>query len=548
MFYGATSFNQPLGAWNVGAVTSTSYMFAVASAFNQDLSTWNVSNVTNMSGMFYITSFNQPLNTWNVSHVTNFNSMFNGNVAYNQPLSNWNTSAATNMNFIFSGARSFNQDISSWDVSHVTAMGAMFANAAAFNQPLNSWHTNSSTNMSSMFDGAAAFNQDISSWDVSHVTTLASMFNAATSFNQDVSSWNVSGITSMDNMFYNATAFSSTNYGALLNAWSQQNVHPNVTLDANVTHYCDDAVFARTRLINVDSWHITDAGLCADVVPPVITLIGSASISINQGSSYADQGATATDTRDGNLTSHIVTTGSVNTAAPGTYTITYTATDAANNTGSATRSVRVIGGGAASVVVVPTANGSSVPLDFSIVSGPKVTSPLLALTLNANPSTVHGYAVSLDPAFKDASIIPLTPKDATFALPDKAGTYTLYLKYYSTTGQSSDVVSQTVTYAPTMGGAPSNAISKTDFFRPLKLGTSGTDVKALQVFLNTHGFTVAKSGAGSIGNETTTFGPATMKAVMQFQEANAAEILKPYGLKKGTGVLGPATMKVMNSL
>jgi hypothetical protein len=46
----------------------------------------------------------------------------------------------------------------------------------------------------------------------------------------------------------------------------------------------------------------------------VITLNGSASMSIVQGSTFTDPGATATDDRDGNITSKIVVTGSVNTA------------------------------------------------------------------------------------------------------------------------------------------------------------------------------------------------------------------------------------------
>jgi hypothetical protein len=38
------------------------------------------------------------------------------------------------------------------------------------------------------------------------------------------------------------------------------------------------------------------------------------------------------DNVDGNISNNIVTTGSVNTSTPGTYTVTYTVTDAASNT------------------------------------------------------------------------------------------------------------------------------------------------------------------------------------------------------------------------
>ena len=56
------------------------------------------------------------------------------------------------------------------------------------------------------------------------------------------------------------------------------------------------------------------------------------------------------------------------------------------------------------------------------------------------------------------------------------------------------------------------------FTRGLKRGISGDDVRMLQVILNSDPSTqVASSGDGSPGNETIYFGPATMRAVRQFQ-------------------------------
>ncbi|MDB5225572.1 MAG: hypothetical protein JWL87_524 [Candidatus Adlerbacteria bacterium] len=58
------------------------------------------------------------------------------------------------------------------------------------------------------------------------------------------------------------------------------------------------------------------------------------------------------------------------------------------------------------------------------------------------------------------------------------------------------------------------------FTRDLFVGSAGGDVKALQVFLNAHGFMIAASGAGSPGHETTTFGGLTKAALAKFQAAN----------------------------
>ena len=74
----------------------------------------------------------------------------------------------------------------------------------------------------------------------------------------------------------------------------------------------------------------------ADDIAPVIMLNGVTPLVINQHSSYIEQGATSDD---GSL---VDITGSVNTAVIGIYNITYTATDAAGNTGTAVRVVQVI--------------------------------------------------------------------------------------------------------------------------------------------------------------------------------------------------------------
>ena len=70
-----------------------------------------------------------------------------------------------------------------------------------------------------------------------------------------------------------------------------------------------------------------------DVTPPVITLLGSATVTLTVGDSYTDAGATATDDVDGDLTDQIVVdvTPPVNTGVAGTYTIAYNVSDAAGN-------------------------------------------------------------------------------------------------------------------------------------------------------------------------------------------------------------------------
>ncbi len=62
--------------------------------------------------------------------------------------------------------------------------------------------------------------------------------------------------------------------------------------------------------------------------PPVVNLIGDAEMTITQGDTFTDPGATATDPEDGDITDDIEVSGdTVNTNVPGTYVIKYRVTD-----------------------------------------------------------------------------------------------------------------------------------------------------------------------------------------------------------------------------
>jgi len=62
-------------------------------------------------------------------------------------------------------------------------------------------------------------------------------------------------------------------------------------------------------------------------IPPTITLVGANPLEIAVDTLFVDPGATAADTEDGDLTSQIITNGSVNTSVEGSYTITYSVSD-----------------------------------------------------------------------------------------------------------------------------------------------------------------------------------------------------------------------------
>ena len=115
----------------------------------------------------------------------------------------------------------------------------------------------------------------------------------------------------------------------------------------------------------------TTSTISADTTPPVISITGSASITITEGDTYTDAGATATDDVSGDLTSSIVTTNPVDTSTPGTYTVTYTVTDAAGNTTSIGRMITVLAAppGETYTINVTASNASNYTLSGSDRNG-----------------------------------------------------------------------------------------------------------------------------------------------------------------------------------
>lgn len=79
-----------------------------------------------------------------------------------------------------------------------------------------------------------------------------------------------------------------------------------------------------------------------DTTAPVITLIGSNPQTIVQGNAYTELGATASDNKDGDLTSRITRTINVNTNVIGTHYVTYSVLDNAGNSATTTRTINVI--------------------------------------------------------------------------------------------------------------------------------------------------------------------------------------------------------------
>ena len=93
-----------------------------------------------------------------------------------------------------------------------------------------------------------------------------------------------------------------------------------------------------------------------DTTPPVITLTGDSVMSLTQGAVFTDPGATANDGVDGDISSKVVATITIDPSQPGTQTIEYAVVDRAGNIAKIQRLVDV-----ATVIPNPDYNSNSMP-------------------------------------------------------------------------------------------------------------------------------------------------------------------------------------------
>ncbi|MEE9304426.1 MAG: immunoglobulin-like domain-containing protein [Thiotrichaceae bacterium] len=134
---------------------------------------------------------------------------------------------------------------------------------------------------------------------------------------------------------------------------------PYVDSGATATDNVDTTLFISSTASSVNTavvgtyfvrYYTTDAAgnsatairtvFVTDTIAPVITVIGSNPAIVIQNTEYNDAGATATDNID--ATVNVTTSGIVDVTTVGSYTITYSASDATGNTATTTRTMNVI--------------------------------------------------------------------------------------------------------------------------------------------------------------------------------------------------------------
>ena len=163
-----------------------------------------------------------------------------------------------------------------------------------------------------------------------------------------------------------------------------------------------------------------------DTTAPVISLVGNAVVSLELGTAYSDAGATATDTKDGTVTSSITTVSDVDVNTVGTYTVTYNVADVAGNTATqVTRTVNV--GSDTTIPVISLVGSASVDVERA-----NAYSDLGATATDNSDGTIT------------SSIVTVNGVDVT-----TSGTYTVTYDVNDAAGNAATQVTRVVTVADT---------------------------------------------------------------------------------------------------
>jgi hypothetical protein len=147
-----------------------------------------------------------------------------------------------------------------------------------------------------------------------------------------------------------------------------------------------------------------------DTTGPVITLNGNSTVTVECHTPYADAGATANDACDGSTPS-VTATGSVDVNTPGTYTITYTATDGANSS-TATRTVNVVD------TTPPTIN---CPTDIVVTLPANTAATTMPVNFNVTASDSCSTTAPVNTSHASGASFPVGTTTVTATATDASG-------------------------------------------------------------------------------------------------------------------------------
>ncbi|MDA8850528.1 DUF5011 domain-containing protein, partial [Flavobacteriaceae bacterium] len=167
-----------------------------------------------------------------------------------------------------------------------------------------------------------------------------------------------------------------------------------------------------------------------DTTIPVITLTGTAIVTIEVGTAYVDGGATATDNYDDDtaLSSNIIAVNTVDTAIVASYTVTYNASDASGN---------------AATEVIRTVNVVDTTIPVITLTGTAI------VTIEVGTAYVDGGATATDNYDDDTTLTASIVTDVSTVDTQTVGSYTVTYNVSDASGNAATEVTRTVNVVDT---------------------------------------------------------------------------------------------------
>ncbi len=352
----------------------------------------DLAKVTGLNGMFRSSSFSGDISNWDVSNVQAFQYMFAFS-PFNGDISNWNVSGATTMKDMFQDADGFMQNLGKWFISQSeltvfdgaasgSEIGTITPQATLPDDEVHTYTISGGADMDKFSitpDGVLTINESPShatksSYDIeikatgnlgktltnTKFVTINVILPITVTITSSSGATGTSSVSS-NRLSYTATfskpvtgfditdiTVSGTANGGNPNLSNFEAVPGGTTYTFDITADSEGTVSVRVGgdVATGDSGNGNSPSniheLTSDTTPPDITLLGDPEVSIELGTPYTDEGATATDNIDGDLTDQITTVNPVDTDVAGIYTVTYDVSDAAGNeAGQISRTVTV---------------------------------------------------------------------------------------------------------------------------------------------------------------------------------------------------------------
>jgi len=228
-------------------------------------------------------------------------------------------------------------------------------------------------------------------------------------------------------------------------------VNTNVPGTYTITYTASDGTTTAMRTVNV-----------VDTTAPIIALNGAAPMTVECHTTFTDPGATATDACAGSVS--VTASGSVNANVPGTYTITYTATDPTGNTATAIREVNVVD---------TTPPVISCPADITAILPANTTATSMAVNYTVTATDACSGATPVVSTPASGSVFSLGTTPVTSTATDSSGNS-------STCGFNVSVIYRFTGFFSPVGNLPTLNTVNAGRAIPVRFSLSGN--KGLNIF------------------------------------------------------------------